>query len=128
MFLDGKPQASKIFPLKESGTRTFSKDDTIGISALDLSAASILTYRLSSKVRTKEEIALKSPLKPDEATTFFLNGELAAKCGKFDAKEFEKMNKKGDIPMKKNGVFFGNYKIVETPKGKAIQFYHKLSR
>ena len=128
MFLDGKPQTSKIFPLKESGIRPFSKDDLIGIGSLDMSAASILTYRLSKKVRTKEEIASNDPLKPDESTTFFLDAEIAAKCAKYDAKDFNKINNSGEISAKKNGVFFGNYKIIKTPKGKAIQFYDKLSR
>ena len=75
-----------------------------------------------------DEIASKDPLKPDDATTFFLDGETAAKCGKFDAKDFSKMNKNGQIDTGKTGAFFGKFKIVTTPDGKAIQFYDKLSR
>jgi hypothetical protein len=125
MFLDGKLQISKIFPLKESATGPFAKDDLIGIGGLEMSSGSILYYRLSNKVRTKEEIASKDPLKPDEATTFFLDGELAAKCGKKDLKDFKIMSKKGEIVTKENGSFFGNFKIVKSPKGKVIQFYDK---
>jgi hypothetical protein len=126
MFLDGKLQISKIFPLKESAAGPFAKDDLIGIGGLEMSSGSILYYRLSNKIRTKEEIASKAPLKPDEATTFFLDGELAAKYGKNSLKDFKTMSKKGEIVIKKNGSFFGNFKIVKTPKGKAIQFYDKL--
>ncbi len=128
MFLDGKSQASRIFPIKESNTRPFSKDDLIGIGGLNLSPATILSYRISNRARTNDEIASKNPLKPDEATTFFLDGETAAKCGKYDAKEFGKMNKKGQIDTGKTGAFFGKFKIVNTPNGKAIQFFDKLSR
>ncbi len=128
MFLDGKPQSSRIFPIKESNIRPFSKDDLIGIGGIGLSPATILSYRISNRVRTKDEIDSKDPLKPDDATTFFLDGETAAKCGKFDAKEFGKMNKKGQIDTGKTGAFFGKFKIVTTPNGKAIQFFDKLSR
>jgi hypothetical protein len=127
-FFDGKSQAKRIFPLKDTNTRPFSKDDLIGIGGYNLSAGSILSYRLSNKVRTGEEIAEKGPLKQDEATTFLLNAESAAKCAKFDKKDMGKMIKNGKLDIKKNGAFFGNYKIVDTPNGKAIQFYNKRSR
>ncbi len=128
MFLDGKSQSNRIFPIKEGTIRPFSKDDLIGIGGLSLSAATILSYRISNRVRTNDEIASKNPLEPDEATTFFLDGNTAAKNGKYDAKEFGKMNKKGQIDTGKTGAFFGKFKIVPTPNGKAIQFFDKLSR
>lgn len=128
IFLDGKSQSSRIFPIKESNVRPFSKDDLLGIGGLSLSPVTILSYRISNRVRTNDEIASKNPLKPDDATTFFLDGESAAKCGKYDAKEFGKMNKKGQIDTGKTGAFFGKFKIVTTPDGKAIQFFDKLSR
>lgn len=127
-FFDGNLQASRIFPLKDSNTKPFSKEDLIGIGGINLSPASILSYRLSNKVRTKEEIAAKGPLKQDESTTFLLNAELAAKCAKFDVKDLGKIIKNGKLDIKKNGAFFGNFKIVDTPNGKAIQFYNKRSR
>ncbi len=130
MFLDGKLCSSKKFPIKDADTdvRQFSKDDLIGIGGLSLSPATILSYRISNRVRTNEEIASKEPLKPDEATTFFLSGETAAKYGKADRKDFLAMSKKGQIDVKKNGTFFGKFKIIDTPNGKAIQFFEKLSR
>ena len=128
MFLDGKLRNHYAFTTKDTGIRPLSKDDLLGIGDLGLSPATILSYRLSNRVRTKEEIASEDPLKPDEATTFFLDGETAAKFGSFDRKDFEKMSKKGKMDLKKNGAFFGKFKIVDTPKGKAVQFYDKLSR
>ena len=120
----------KKFPIKDNDPdiRQFSKDDMIGIGGISLSPATILSYRISNRVRTKEEIVSKEPLKPDEATTFFLSGDTAAKCGKADRKDFLAMSKKGQIDVGKNGTFFGKFKIVNTPNGKAIQFFDKLSR
>ena len=130
MFLDGNVCSSKKFPIKDNDPdiRQFSKDDMIGIGGISLSPATILSYRISNRVRTKEEIVSKEPLKPDEATTFFLSGDTAAKCGKADRKDFLAMSKKGQIDVGKNGTFFGKFKIVNTPNGKAIQFFDKLSR
>jgi hypothetical protein len=41
---------------------------------------------------------------------------------------FAKMRKENNVNIKGKGVLIGNYKIVATPQGKAIQFYEKSSR
>lgn len=127
-FFDGKFCQKTTLPIKESNIPPFAKDDLIGIGGLDLSPATILSYRLSNRVRTVEEIASKDPLKPDKETTFFLDAETAMKFSSFERNDFVRMNKSGEINMKKKGAFFGKFKIVDTPEGKAIQFYNKRSR
>ncbi len=127
-FFDGKFCQDTTLPIKESNIPPFAKDDLIGIGGLDLSPATILSYRLSNRVRTLEEIASKDPLKPDKETTFFLDAEIAMKFSSFEKNDFIRMNKSGEINMKKKGAFFGKFKIVDTPEGKAIQFYNKCSR
>jgi hypothetical protein len=127
MFLDGISRRVIDFTNKESSIRDFNDDDYIGIGDMDISPASILSYRLSNRVRTEEEITSKEPLKADDATTFFMNGAIAAKFKKYDRKKYFKMLKDQKIDVKTE-TFFGEFKIIDTPMGKAIQFYNKLSR
>ena len=127
MFLDGKLRNTMTFPIKAGDVRPFSKGDIISIGNLDLSPATILSYRLSNRVRTREEIASALPLKPDKDTTFYLDADTAIKFKGYGREKFEKMRKSGKVDIGK-GIFVGEYKIVSTPEGKAIQFYNKLSR
>lgn len=129
IFLDGKKWRHMIYPEKEIGIRPIGKNDLIGIGSLDFSSGSIQSMRISNRVRSDEELSLKDPLKRDDATTFFIDGSIAAKCKQLDKEELGKLGKmlkrKGKDEV---GVFVGNHVIVDSPEGKAIQFYKKLSR
>jgi hypothetical protein len=127
IFIDGKSQSRRCFSKKESAVTPFAKGDLLSIGGESLSPATILSYRLSNRVRTKEEIASDKPLVPDEATTFFLNGDTAGKLKILKKSDFDLMRKTGKNNVRQ-AVFIGNMKIVNTPKGKAIQFYEKRSR
>jgi hypothetical protein len=127
IFLDGISRRVMNFPEKNDSIRDFNSDDYIGIGGMGFSQASILSYRLSNRVRTKEEITSKEPLKADDATTFFMNGAIAAKFKKYNREKYFKMLKNQKMDIEKE-TFFGEFKIIDTPKGKAIQFYSKLSK
>ncbi|MFZ2657778.1 MAG: hypothetical protein WAX69_22785 [Victivallales bacterium] len=128
MFLDGKLCCRGNFTQKDNGIRSFSENDLFSIGSLNLAPATILSCRISNRVRTNEEIASANPLKPDGATTFFLDGDMAGKINIIKEAEYHKMRKSGKIDIKKNGAFVGKFKIIDTAKGKAIQFFNKLSR
>jgi hypothetical protein len=127
LFLDGKSQGQRNFTSKESALNGFAKGDLLGLGGESLSPATLLAYRLSSCVRTKEEIASDAPLKSDATTTFFLDGETAGKIKVMKMKDFAGMRHAKKINLTQP-VFIGEMKLVETPKGKAIQFYKKCSR
>lgn len=127
MFLDGKSCSKGCFTNKVSGILPLSNAYLFGIGGYGLSPATLLSYRLSNRVRTAEEIAAQGPLKPDEATTFFLNGETAGTFSIMDRNTFDEMSKSGKGLIRK-GTFIGKYKIIDTKNGKAIQFYNQLSR
>ncbi len=129
MFLDGKSWSKYTFPDTDSEVRAVGEGDLIGIGGLELSPATVQSYRLSNRVRTPEEMAPDKPLKSDEATTFFLDGESAAKFRKLDRKDVSRIGGAfRSLGKATKGVFVGNYQVVSTPSGKAIQFYKKLSR
>lgn len=129
MFLDGKKWRHMFYPEKEIGIRPIGKNDLIGIGSLDFSSGSIQAMRISNRVRSDVELSLQDPLKRDDATTFFIDGSIAAKCKELDKEDLGKLGKalkrKGKDEV---GVFVGNHVIVDSPEGKAIQFYKKLSR
>lgn len=127
LFIDGKPATNRRFPKKESDVGPFAKGDFMGIGGESLSAGTIQSYRLSNRVRTKEEIASEKPLVSDDATTFFMNGDTAEKIASMKSKDYAAMKKNKKINIMQP-VFVGEVKIVNTPKGKAIQFYKKKSR
>lgn len=127
IFIDGVSRSKQSFPVKESAVNPFPKGDFLSIGGLTLSPATILAYRLSNRVRTKEEIMSDKPLTSDEATTFFMNGETAGKAKVMKKEEFDAMRKNKKISIHQT-VFIGDMKIVSTPKGKAVQFYKKRSR
>jgi hypothetical protein len=128
LFLDGKSYQRRAFPKKASKVPSFGKTDLMGIGGLGLSPAALLSYRLSNRVRTKEEITSDKPLVADEATTFFLDAATVTQYKPVAYRAFAKMRKENNVNIKGKGVLIGNYKIVATPQGKAIQFYEKSSR
>lgn len=127
LFIDGILRNNQVFPDKLSDTNDFGKEDILGIGGETLSPATLLSYRLSNRVRTPVEIASDKPLVADADTTFFMNGESAEKIKILPYKSFDAMpqDKKFKITQP---VFVGDIKIVNTPHGKAIQFYKKRSR
>ncbi|MEI6165640.1 MAG: hypothetical protein WCS52_00445 [bacterium] len=127
LYLDGKSQSRRSFPIKEGGVGSFKKGDFLSVGGETLSAATLLSYRLSNRVRTKEEIASDKPLVADDATTLFMDAGIAEKTAALKRSEFASMvkNKKLNI---RQPVFVGEFKIIDTPKGKAIQFYKQKSR
>lgn len=127
MYVDGKLKQWRSYPRKASGIGPFSKTDFIKIGGESLSPLTMLSYRLSNRVRTKEEIASDKPLVSDDATTFLLNGDNAGKIksGKMDEWRNMRSSKKIKIAQ---AVFFGKIKIVNTIKGKAVQFFQTRSR
>jgi len=127
LFIDGKFQRQQLLPKRSDTVRAFSKGDYLGIGSESLSPATILSYRLSNRVRTREEIASEQPLKADESTTFFLNGEIAGKIKTLKSGGFRVILKDAKTSVKQP-MFVGEKKIVDTPKGKAIQFYKKSLR
>lgn len=127
MYIDGELYTTGTFPEQESGIPAISDNDFIAIGGIDLSPASILTYRLSNRARTEEEISAQKPLQADKDTTFFLDGNTKfAKSTKGPSQNIKKFFK--SKKNRKTGVMFGNFKIVTTKQGKAIQFFKKLSR
>lgn len=122
LFLDGKSYKRSSFPKKSSSLRPLAKDDLIGIGGLDVSEATLLSYRISNRVRTKEEISSDKPLAADEATTFFLDGTTAAQCKVLSHAAFAELIKNKSVTIKDKGLFVGSPKFVNTPKGKVIQF------
>jgi hypothetical protein len=122
LFLDGKSYKRQSFPKKSSSLRPLAKDDLIGIGGLDVSEATLLSYRISNRVRTKEEIASDKPLTPDDATTFFLDGTTAGQCKVLSHAAFAELIKNKSVTIKDKGTFVGSPKFVNTPKGKVIQF------
>jgi hypothetical protein len=127
IYIDGKLQNRKKFTNMESYMSSFSSGDYLCMGGETLSAATISSYRLSNRVRTKEEITEDKPLVADEATTFFLNGEIAGKIKKIKKNEFDAMRKNKKVTLNQV-AFIGNVNVVNTPKGKAVQFYDKRSR
>lgn len=125
LFLDGKSYKRSSFPRKTSSLRPLDKNDLIGIGGQEISEATLLSYRISNRVRTKEEITSDQPLTPDEATTFFLDGTTAAQCKVLKQSVFAKMVNTKTVSIKGKGVFVGTPEFVNTPKGKAIQFSAK---
>lgn len=125
LFLDGKSYKRSSFPKKTSSLRPLAKDDLIGIGGQDVSEATLLSYRISNRVRTKEEITSENPLTPDDATTFFLDATIAAQCKVLKQSVFAKMVNTKTVSIKGKGVFVGTPEFVNTPKGKAIQFSAK---
>lgn len=129
MYMDGKLQSKETFNKKETGVRDISDLDLIGIGgARNLSPGTILNLRISNRVKTLDEIKADKLFKREKDTAFFLDGN--SKFGKkLKMSKFINLDKL--FKSKKNrelGVIFGDYKIVKTPDGKAIQFYKKLSR
>lgn len=122
LFFDGKSCQRRSFPKKTSSLRPLTKDDLISIGGLDVSEATLLSYRISKRVRTNEEIASDKPLTPDDATTFFLDGTTAAQCKVLTHGAFTQMINTKSFTIKDKGIFVGSPKFVSTPKGKVIQF------
>lgn len=127
LFLDGKSYERREFPIRNSKVRALAKDDLLGIGGQGLSPAIVLAYRLSNRVRTREEITSPKPLAADEATTFFMNGTTAAQCKMIKPAAYAKMRKEETLNIRGKGAFIGDVKFVNTPQGKAIQFYDKRS-
>jgi hypothetical protein len=127
LYLDGKSQTRRSFPIKESAVGSFKKGDFLSMGGETLSAATLLSYRLSSRVRTKEEIASDKPLVADDATTLFMDAGIAEKSATLKRGDYASMLKNKKLTIRQP-VFVGEFKIVDTPKGKAIQFYKKKSR
>jgi hypothetical protein len=97
------------------------------IGGTSLSPATILGYRISNRARTAAEIASSQTLKPDDATTLFLDAKTVGKHGKMERKEYQKMVRAGKLALSK-GTFIGKFKLVDTPHGKGVQFFSRQSR
>ena len=126
-FIDGVFCSGTTNPKKESSVLPPGVNDFLVVGGQNLSAATVQSYRLSNRVRTRAEIASDKPLASDDATIFFINGEIAEKIRPIQNDKFATMKADGKLTFKQP-VFIGNVTIVNTPKGKAIQFYKIHSR
>lgn len=127
MYVDGELKRARNFPKKTSSIEPFAKTDFIKLGGETLSPLTMLSYRLSNRVRTKEEIASDKPLVEDQNTTFLLNGTTADKIKVMKLEEWTAMRSAKKLKITQP-VFFGKIKIVTSAKGKAVQFYQTRSR
>ena len=117
MYLDGKPVGSRVYKERKAGISAFTNDGFLSIGSTQISAATLLSYRLSKRALTREEVAAKAPL--DDAYLF--NETTLGKVKKVSLPEFRAMDKSGKLDYKR-GVFIGDYQIIQTSEGKGVQF------
>jgi len=117
MYLDGKPVGSKVLNERMTGVSAFTNDGFLSIGNTQISAATLLSYRLSKRALTREEVAAKAPLED----AYLFNETTLGKVKRVRLLEFRAMDKSRKLDYKR-GVFIGDYRIIPTTEGKGVQF------